>query len=1120
MKKIQLLIASSILLLFSTVLQAQRVFELMETAGVNLEEVQKEAAKYFATIEDNEDKGYLRFKRWEYHALTNLQANGTVLNNEDHAAVIKSSKKKGSTTAGKAISTSDWTALGPFAMTRTSQSYLPGAGRISAIYVEPVEQKIIYAGAPGGGLWKSSNAGNSWTPLGDQFENMYIYAIEGDPTNSDVVYVGNSQGQLQKSTDGGLNFDILLDESGILRTILIHPNDPNDIYVALEGNGLYHSTNGGDAWTRVIAADIEDVCYKPGSTTTVYACGDDFYRSTDSGTSFNQITNGIEASYRMKLAVSPANEDYVYIIQRGDSGFGYLYRSTDSGTSFTVQTDASAGDFVGFQSYSDMVVAVSDTNVDEVHIGGFELYKSTDGGVSFIQETLGYVSNSLPYVHANIEVMHYIDGTIYVASDGGIYKSTDAGTSFTDLSTGLGIQQFYRIANATSNKDVIIGGAQNTGSSIRAGSTAWTNFLSGDGTDCMVDTDNENVIYGSRQNGVLTTSTDGGTNIKYLRPPENGQGVWVTPFGMDPNNSSTIYAGYADLYRHDNGGLTAFGDVAESEDWINVSTNITFDSKLYHLEVCPSTSEVIYVATLTSLYKSTDITSSSPTWTRLTPPITDGLFINDIAVDPYDENRIAVITTSGFVVLSIDGGANWTRIDEGLPDTSLKTMVFDRSPDQGMYLGINGMVFYKSNKVTNWTIFSNNLPNVVISELELYYDHEVQENSRIRVATYGRGLWESPLYDDRKQCINSCIDGFNTPYTTIEAENFCEQVGVEIETDSKAIGYIENGDYIKFNNVAFGGNGAASFEAIVASDELGGTIEIRLNNPITGPLVGTCDVSNTGSWEAWVNVTCDINGAIGTHDTYLVFTGGDGFLFNMDSFAFTEIDICTEGADAYTTMEAENYCDQRGVEIELDGKSIGFIENGNYIKFNSVAFGTIKTATFEAKVASPTSGGTIEIRLDDLAGELVGSCAVDNTGSWNDWVKVSTEVKDVVGTHDLYLVFSGGSGFLFNMDWFHFTAPVLNSELSTPTLESATSQVSLFPNPARTTIHLQLPRSKEKTEVIISNILGQVISTNTFATYEDLNLIKMNVTGLSQGLYHVNIRNGKTRFIKSMVVEK
>lgn len=1131
MKEVQLFIITILFTLCSNTIGAQRIFELMEIDGVNLKEVQDEAAIYFAEVGIGKGTGYKLFKRWEYHATLNLQDDGTILSKETNTAAIRSSKKTTSRSA-KTISLSNWTELGPLAMERGNGNS-PGIGRITSIYVEPVNQQLIYVGSPGGGLWKSTNAGSSWTPLGDQFENMSIWAIEADPTNSNIIYIGNSTGELFKSTNGGLSFTELFNESGVLRDILINPNNTNDLYVTVVNDGLYHTTNGGSSWTKVISADIEDVMFKPGSTTTVYACGDDFYRSTNSGSSFTQITNGILDSARMKLAVSSDNGNYVYIVQKSSSisGFGYLYRSTNSGVNFTAQSVRSDIDYIGVQAGRDMAITISDTNSNEVHIGGLHMYKSIDGGVSFTRETTGSYgeasnSASLSYLHADIEVMQYIDGNMYVGCDGGIYKSTDAGVSFTDLSTGLGIQQFYRISNSATNKDVVIGGSQDNGSAIKSGSShQWMQFGGGDGMDCMVDHNNENIIYGSSQNGNLIKSINGGvstlTPTSFIRPPENGSGVWTTPLGMDPNNSSRIYAGYTNLYRHDNAGI--------SGDWVNASSNITFSSKLNYIETCPSNSDAIYVATTSSIYKSTNITTASPAWTQIALPTGKGSII-DIAVDTYDENRVGYVTSTGYVLLSSDGGSSWEEIDDGLPNTSIKTIVFDRSHDKGIYVAIDGVVYFKSNTVTDWTVFSDNLPNVAIRELELYYDKEAEADSRIRVATYGRGLWESYLYNDEDSEGNTCSGAEINAYNTIQAEDFCDDLGVKTGNGNTTVGYIQDGDYIRFNNVAFGTTGAVSFQAIVSSDTPGGNIEIHLDNP-GGALAGTCTVNNTGGWTTWDVASCDINEATGNHDVYLVFTGGNGYLLDIDSFQFIE------GSTIFPDPNKKYYIDSphHNLRIAADGilderpSTVSINTTGSEVEWKFVDKGN---GYWHIDLAL---AGATKPRLRSISGEYADMQETSSSGNWTYY-----DLEPGVFPETYFLTLPAGptgfkrlqvdsNGDVKMVDISHagtwesflFTeAGPLSENKNSTDLESELSKISLFPNPVSTTLHIQLPTDGEETVISISNLLGEMLVTNTFDTHEGLNLLKVNIEGFAPGLYTVTILRAQTKLVKKIVVEE
>jgi hypothetical protein len=165
--------------------------------------------------------------------------------------------------------------------------------------------------------------------------------------------------------------------------------------------------------------------------------------------------------------------------------------------------------------------------------------------------------------------------------------------------------------------------------------------------------------------------------------------------------------------------------------------------------------------------------------------------------------------------------------------------------------------------------------------------------------------------------------GVLNPYVRQEAETIAWQSGVETERSGEGgmnVGWIENGDWIKVKGAAFG-TGAASFTARVASGGGGGDIELRLGGP-TGALVGTCDVSATGGWQTWTNVSCPVSGATGTHDLYLRFTGGSGSLFNMDWWRFDAGTGQSDGgelraAGAGKCLDVPNASTQPGVQVQI-----------------------------------------------------------------------------------------------------------------------------------------------------------------------------------------------------------
>lgn len=749
---LSLSVAFLVILAFPLTVNGQELFELMEKDGVELKKVQAAAKSYFDKVGRGPGSGYKLYKRWEYSAQLKVQADGMVMSKKAQAYAVEqihSNVKSGNKSLG------NWTELGPLSYEVTS-GYAPGVGRVTACYIEPVQQQLMYVGSPGGGFWKSVNGGNSWSPIGDQFNDMEIWAIGVDPNVANKLYIADNVG-LMVSTDGGSTFTRIpqLINTGKITTILVEPGNSNVIYVAMRYVGLFKTTDGGASWNQLVTGTVEDIIYKPGNMNVMYACGNSFYRSTDGGNSFTAVNNGIQSSTRMKLAITQADTNMVYIVQdhKNSSGtwqFGFLYRSVDGGSSFSVQTDhtdTNGRDYIGRQSYRDMAIAVSHTDANEVHIGGLHMFKSLDGGQSFTQQChwvwgktkLGNPSETRSYVHADIEIIRYVNNTLYVGSDGGLFRSTNQGSDFADLTSGMGIHQLYRIGNSHLNKDLMASGAQDNGLNMMVASQhKWRHWYGADGMECWIHPKNDSMQIAATQYGNLIRTDNGGfSRYRPNKPPQHGQGNWLTPMAVESNTGNRVYVGYDTLYRHDN-----FGDTAMP--WVNCSKNFQFVGKLSHIELCPNNIQYIYVAAQSRVYKSTNILSANPTWQYMAGTV--GGNVNDIAVDPFNENRVAVCTSVGFVYLSENGGQSWTRMDSALPSVPFKAIVFDKTNSRGMYLATDGAVYYRNDNLGHWTLFDNGLPHVETRELEIYYG--APGESRLRVATYGRGAWETPLYED------------------------------------------------------------------------------------------------------------------------------------------------------------------------------------------------------------------------------------------------------------------------------------------------------------------------------------------------------------------------------------
>jgi len=264
-------------------------------------------------------------------------------------------------------------------------------------------------------------------------------------------------------------------------------------------------------------------------------------------------------------------------------------------------------------------------------------------------------------------------------------------------------------------------------------------------------------------------------------------------------------------------------------------------------------------------------------------------------------------------------------------------------------------------------------------------------------------------------CILFCAGAAQAQQeNAIEAASFNNSAGgVSTQSCSEGglnVGDIANGSWIEYNQVDM--NGVTGFQARVASAGPGGNIEIYLDSP-TGTLIGTCPVPVTGGWQTWTTQTIGVSGASGCHNVYLVFTGGSGGLFNVEWFNLQGVVNATEAA---------SYNNENSVQTEVNseggGLDVGYISNGSWIEYNQMNLNGV--TSFQARVASAGAGGNIEIYLDSPTGTLIGTCPVPVTGGWETWTTQTISVSGVSGCHNVYLVFTGGSGGLFNVEWFDF----------------------------------------------------------------------------------------------------
>ncbi|PLX00880.1 MAG: glycosyl hydrolase [Marinilabiliales bacterium] len=719
-------------------------FIMMQDPAVNFYDVQREANAYFETIGTGKGTMYKIYKRWEYMNFDRTFPTGE-RPRQDH--LWNEMKKFNAIHPPRSGRESNWEEIGPRVWQENTGHWNPGIGRINVVAVDPNDPNTIYIGAPSGGCWKTTNEGETWEVLTDHLPVMGVSAIAIDYTDTDVIYIGTGDRDaadnysigVLKSTDGGQNWETTGMQHSIYQNLtveklLIHPDDPNIIYCAVN-NGLYRSYDGADSWEEILSGHIDDIEFKPGDPSTIYALTKKFYKSTDGGDSFTQITAGLPANNgRAQIAVTNAEPDYVYFMCAGTDGlFGGVYRSTNSGDSFELRADSPqmlgyspTGNDNSSQSSYDLGLAVSHLNPEEVHLLGIITWRSLDGGVNWVATTeWNFQNDPIGYTHCDMHWAHFEGGTLYVGSDGLVCKSEDSGNTWVDMTTGIGIRQFYRIGGSKNHPYKLIGGSQDNGTSVYT-TDYWHEWLGADGMECLVDYSNENIVYGTIQFGNFYKSSNGGMNTVNINQP--GSGDWVTPFVIHPTNPQTIFVGTNNGIRKTTNGM---------QSWTTISD---FSNTVRQMAISESNPDYIFASWGSTIKRTKD---GGDSWSDVSDDLPANA-ISYIAVHPSNPELIAV-SLSGYdegekIYISEDAGDTWTNYSLNLPNIPANCLAFYDDPAESLYVGMDVGVYYIDNTLDEYETFWEGLPNVIVNELEINY-----QINKIRAATFGRGLWESDV---------------------------------------------------------------------------------------------------------------------------------------------------------------------------------------------------------------------------------------------------------------------------------------------------------------------------------------------------------------------------------------
>lgn len=661
------------------------------------------------------------------------------------------------------IVTGQWTALGPGNI----------GGRVRTIAINPLDANHILLGSVSGGIWKSTNGGGSWAPVNDFMGNLAVSSLVFDRLNPNVVYAGTGEGFFPsdavrgfgvfRSTDAGQTWSLLPSTNPgnadfgwfWVNRLAAH----GSLVVAATRTGVFRSTDFGNSWTRTLDRQAFDVRIDTRNSDNVVVGHNQGYvsASADGGRTWTTTllgqTSGDWVGGRVEIAF--AKSQYGSVYASADIGSGAVYKSTNGGFSWSLVSDAS---YVGNVSWYNNAIWVDPTNSEHIIIGGLNLKRSFDGGRTFSLISKWEDAPYSPHAdhHAIVSDPDY-DGisnrTVYFGNDGGIYKAANiynvnsdrTSNGWTNLNNGLAITQFYSGAGVASAGPRIIGGTQDNGSLIYTGTDRWSTFFGGDGGYSAIDPNDGNYIYGEYVYLSLHRSTTGLSSA----PQANwicdgigdawrgacggtGQANFIAPFILDPNNSNTMLAGGASLWRSVN-------IKAGTPTWSSIKPSI--GSLISSIAVAKNNSDIIWVGYNDgTVFKTVNGRSTSPIWTMVKGP--NYRMALKILID-QDSISTVYVTYGGYdsgnVYKTVDAGNNWTDISGALPQTPVRSFARHPLNANWLYAGTEVGVFASTNGGGNWSVINDGPANVDIDDL-FWFD-----NTTLVAATHGRGIFKTTV---------------------------------------------------------------------------------------------------------------------------------------------------------------------------------------------------------------------------------------------------------------------------------------------------------------------------------------------------------------------------------------
>jgi len=610
------------------------------------------------------------------------------------------------------------------------------SGRVNAFAVDPTDRAKYYAAVASGGVWKTVNAGTTWTPVFDNEGSFSIGAIALDPKNPATVWVGTGERNSQRSVgygdgvyrsdDGGRSWrNVGLKTSEHVGRIAIDPRDGNVVFIAAQGplwsaggdRGLYKTADGGKTWKQVIKISehtgVTDVVIDPSNPDTMYAASwqrrrhfhtlinggpeSAIYKSTDAGETWMRVRSGLPPGDlgRIGLSISPADTNVIYASVEAGGGLSGVFRSSDRGATWERM-----GSVIAQGMYYGQIIA-DPKNVDRVYIPNVVFQVSDDGGRTqrALGERLKHVDNHGIWIDPN--------NTDYllVGCDGGIYESFDRGANW-NFKANLPVSQFYDVTvdNATPFYNVYggtqdnnsLGGPAKSRSTVGILNSDWILTNGGDGFQSRVDPKDPNIIYAESQNGGLVRF-DKRTGDRVNIAPMEGKGIesqrynWDSPIIISPHSNTRLYFAGHKLFKSDNRG----------DDWSVISGDLSRGVDRNSLPVMGK----VWGPDAIAKHQSTALWGNA----------------SALSESPKKQGLIYVGTDDGVIQITENDGGSWRKVDKisGIPELSYVQRILASQHDANTVFAVfnnhqNGdfkpYLIKSTDAGKTWTSIASNLP--------------------------------------------------------------------------------------------------------------------------------------------------------------------------------------------------------------------------------------------------------------------------------------------------------------------------------------------------------------------------------------------------------------------------